>query len=43
MSTKRTYGKDWEDSELFPELAPWIKKGKDNLNFSCRVCAGNQQ
>ena len=38
MSKQTYYNNDWEDPKIYPKLAEWITKGKDNTHFCCKVC-----
>ena len=38
MSKQTYYNNDWEDLKIYPKLAEWITKGKDNTHFCCKVC-----
>ena len=29
------YNNEWEDPKVYPKLADWITKGKDNTSFCC--------
>ena len=39
MPSKQTYyNLEWEDKKIHPNLSEWIRMGKDNNHFCCKVC-----
>ena len=38
MPSKQTYNLEWEDKKIHPNLSEWIRMGKYNKHFSCKVC-----
>ena len=39
MPSKQTYyNLEWEDKKIHPNLSEWIRTGKDNKHFCCKVC-----
>ena len=40
MSDKNAYYKSaWEDPNQYPNVAIWIKRGKDDQHFACKICS----
>ena len=37
MNPKQTYD-DSEDPNKFPDIVSWVKMGKDDIHFVCKLC-----
>ena len=37
MNPKQTYD-DSEDPSKFPDIVSWMKMGKDDMHFVCKLC-----